>query len=87
MVHCVNAADGKPVWQHKTGGEMWSSPMVADGKIYIGTRKGDFWILAAGRNLKVLAQGDLGAPISATAAAANGTIYISTMKEIWAIGK
>ena len=79
--------DGKPVWRHKTGGEMWASPMVADGKVYIGTRKGDFWILAAGRELKVLGQGDLGAPISGTATAANGTIYVATMKEIWAIGK
>lgn len=87
MVHCVNATDGKPVWQHKTGGEMWASPLVADGKVYIGTRKGDFWILAAGRELKVLGQGDLGAPISGTATAANGTVYVATMKEIWAIGK
>jgi outer membrane protein assembly factor BamB len=85
-VHCIDAATGKAVWTHKIGGEMWASPLVADGKVYIGARKGDFWILSAGREKRVLCETELGAPISATAAAANGVVFVSTMKEIWALG-
>jgi outer membrane protein assembly factor BamB len=86
-VHCIDQKTGTVVWTHKVRGEMWASAMVADGKVYIGTRKGDFWILAAGRQKKVLCEADLGAPISGTATVANGVVYVATMKEIWAIGK
>jgi outer membrane protein assembly factor BamB len=86
-VHCIDIKTGEAVWNQKTNGEMWASPMVADGKIYIGTCKGDFWILAAGREKKVLCQTSLGAQVSGTATAANGVVYIATMKDIWAIGK
>jgi len=86
-VHCIDIKTGQNVWTQKTNGEMWASPLVADGKVYIGTCKGDFWILATGREKKVLCQTTLNAQISGCATAANGTIFIATMKDIWAIGK
>ena len=87
-IHCVDAASGKGVWT-ETGpkGDFWASPMIADGKLYIGSRKGDFWIMAASREKKVFATIDLGAPISGTATPANGVIYVATMKRLIAIGK
>jgi outer membrane protein assembly factor BamB len=86
-LHCVNASDGTGVWTEKFAGEFWSSAMVADGKVYIGSRKGDFKILSAGREKRVLCEVDLGSPISGTATASNGVVYVATMKEIWALGK
>jgi outer membrane protein assembly factor BamB len=87
VLHCVNASDGREVWSEKFGGEFWSSPLVADGRVYAGSRKGDFKILAAGRERRVLCEADLGSPISGTAVAANGVVYVATMREIWALGK
>jgi outer membrane protein assembly factor BamB len=58
---------------------------VADGKVYVGTRRGDFWVFAAGREKRVLSMVELGAPISATATAANGTLYVSTMTHLYAV--
>ena len=87
-IHCVDAATGKGVWTEPgPKGDFWSSPLVADGKLYIGTRKGDFWIMSASREKKVFATIDLGAGISGTATAANGVLYIATMKQLFAIGK
>jgi outer membrane protein assembly factor BamB len=89
-MHCVDAATGKGVWQHKCRGEFWGSAMVADGKVYFGTRKGDFWILGHGRELKVSCEADLGAGIAATptvAGGADGVVYVGTMTELWALGK
>jgi outer membrane protein assembly factor BamB len=84
-LHCVDAKTGAGVWTHKCRGEFWSSAMVADGKVYAGTRKGDFWILAAGREKRVLCEADLGTGISATAVPADGVVYVSTMTELWAL--
>lgn len=86
-VHCIDIKTGEAVWTHKLAGEMWSSCLVADGKVYVGTRKGDFVILAAGREKTVLCEVELGAPIAGTAAVANGAIFVATMKELFAIGK
>ncbi len=84
-IHCVDAATGEGVWVQETKGDFWASPLVADGKVYLGSRKGDFWILKAGREKEVLADVDLKRPISATAVAANGVIYIATMERLIAI--
>jgi hypothetical protein len=59
--------------------------MVADGRVYLGTRKGNFSILKAGRELKVLSNLELKSPISATVTMANGTAYLATMKQLWAL--
>lgn len=85
MVHCVDAATGAPVWTHELKGELWASAFVADGKVYVGTRRGDFWVFAAGREKRVLGTIELGAPLSATAVAANGVLYVSTMKQLIAV--
>ena len=84
-IHCIDAETGKPVWVHDTPGDYWGSPLVADGKVFIGSRKGDFWILAASREKKVLSMFDFKKPISATPTAANGTLYIATMAQLYAI--
>jgi outer membrane protein assembly factor BamB len=85
LVHCVDAASGKPYWTHELQGEMWASPMVADGKVFIGTRRGDFWIFAASKEKKVLGTVELVSPISATAVAANGVLYVTTMSHLYAV--
>jgi outer membrane protein assembly factor BamB len=84
--YCLDAADGKTIWAHKTKGEVYGSTLAADSKIYVGTRKGQFLILAAGRTKKILADIQLDSPIHGAATAANRTIYIATMKKLYAAG-
>ena len=86
VVHCVDAATGKGVWTHKAVGDLWASPLVADGRVYVGTRRGQFLVLAAGRELKVLATVDLSKEaVSGTATAANGVLYVPTAKHLYAV--
>ena len=59
--------------------------MVADGKVYLGTRSGQFLVFAASREKKVFSEIELGSPISSTVTPANGTLYVATMKELFAI--
>ncbi len=84
-IHCLDADTGKPYWTHETGGPFWSSPLVADGKVYIGNRRGEFYVLAADRRKRILSLARLGSPIVSTAAAANGTLYVATMTRLYAI--
>jgi outer membrane protein assembly factor BamB len=84
-VHCVDGATGQACWTHDARNEFWSSPMVVDGKLFAGTRGGDLLVFAAGREKRILAELNLGAPISATPVAANGSLYFATMTRLFAV--
>jgi len=83
--HCVDVETGKALWTHEIAGEAWASPFVADGKVYLGTRSGKFYVFAASREKTLLSEIDLGSPISATAAAAHGVLYVATMNHLYAV--
>jgi outer membrane protein assembly factor BamB len=85
--HCIETATGKELWQHPVGGEVWSSPLVADGKVYLGTRRGKLFIFAASREKKLLCETTLDASISAAPSAANGVVYITTDETLYALAK
>jgi len=86
QLHCLDAATGDTVWTHEFAGELWASPLVADGKVYVGSRRGDFCVFAAERTKQVLGSTDLRQAISGTATAANGTVYVSTATDLYAVG-
>ena len=87
LVHCLDADTGRAYWTHKMKGVIWSSTMVADGKVYVGSRRSDFCVFAAGREKRVLATIELDSAISAPPTAANGVLYLSTMRKLYAVQK
>lgn len=83
--HCVDQKTGAPLWTHDVKGEVWASPYVADGKVYLGTRSGDFYVFAAKKEKQVLAELSVGSPMSATTTAANGVLFVATMTHLYAV--
>jgi len=84
-VHCVDARTGKAVWTHQADGEVWGSTLVADGKVYVGTRRGDFYILAHGREKRLLHTAQLPGGMNATPVAANGVLYLAANRCLYAV--
>lgn len=83
-LHCLDADTGQVYWIHDTGSELWGSPLVADGKVYLNTKRA-FWILAAQKEKKVLFTqrgGSETAPI-----AANGTVYAFMRSKLYALAQ
>ena len=85
LLHCLDAETGTPHWTHKLKREIWGSALVADGKVYVGSRGGDFHILAASPEKQILATVQLDAPIASTPVAANGTLYVTSLKTLYAL--
>ena len=91
----VDAETGRPLWTEEIKGEAWASPLVADGKVYLGTRSGSFYVFASNKEKKVLSETmvdgrkqdgpNLGAPVYSTPVAANGVIYISSNTHLFAL--
>jgi len=86
-IYCIDAATGKLFWTHEARGDVYGPPLVADSKLYVATRKGEFLIFAVGRTKKLLASIQLDSAVHGSATAANGAIYVATMKKLYALGK
>jgi len=85
-VHCLEADTGKLVWVHELKAETWGTPLVADGKVFIGTKK-NLSVLATGREPKLLAAILLGAPSYGTPVTANKTLFVTSQQYLWAVEK
>jgi outer membrane protein assembly factor BamB len=81
----VDAETGKPYWTHHTKGESWGSTLVADGVVYVGTKRGEFLILDAAKKKRVIASLELEDATCSTPVAANGVLYVATMGRLYAL--
>jgi len=86
MVHCLDADTGKVCWVHNTGERIWSSTLVADGKVYVGTEGKNLWIFKAARKKQLIAKIRMPQKLSTTPVVANGCIYVSTHRCLYAVG-
>jgi outer membrane protein assembly factor BamB len=89
FVYCFDAKTGALKWRHDTKGHIWGSPLLADGKLYVGNEDGYLTILPAkpelakGEALEI----DMGSPVLSTPIAANGVLYVQTHTHLFAIAK
>lgn len=84
-LHCLDADTGERIWAYETGNETWGGPLLADGKLYFGNQR-NFYIMAAGREAKLLNSMRMSAAVHSTAVAANGVVYIASNRFLWATG-
>lgn len=83
-IHCLDAETGKLYWTHDMKAHMWSSTLVADGKVYAGDEDGDFVVMAASKEKKLITEINLGTPVYSTPVVANGVIYVSSNTHLFA---
>jgi len=70
------------------GGADYSSPVIADGKIYYVTRSGECFVLQAGAEFAELARNRFGTDdgdFSATPAVSNGELFIRSSKRLYCV--
>jgi len=87
-----DAKTGARVWEQNLGTIQKSSPVLADGKMYVGTENGKFYIIRPlADRAEILDEDWLGSeqnpePIIAAPAVARGRVYVVSMNAIYAIG-
>jgi outer membrane protein assembly factor BamB len=97
----IDLASGKRAWDRNLGTIQKGSPVLADGKLYVGTENGKVFILKPGKTgVEVLdedvlpnskQEGTGGAEpgpeaIVASPVVANGRLYVASMDALYAIG-
>jgi outer membrane protein assembly factor BamB len=87
LVHCLDAKTGRACWTHDMLSAVWGSPLVADGKIYLGNDDGDIVVFALSSKLDVLAKNPMGNSVYTTPVAVGDTLYVATRTHLIAIRK
>ena len=91
FVLCIDLKTGQRLWQKRleaTGDKSasWSSMLLADGRGYLPNQAGDVFVLASGRDFKVLATNAVNEPTNASVAASDGQLFLRTDKALWCVG-
>jgi outer membrane protein assembly factor BamB len=85
FLHALDAKTGQVYWTHDMFAAVWGSPLVVEGRIYLGDEDGDITILQAGRELKVIGEMNMGSSVYATPVPANGALFISGRNQLFAL--
>jgi outer membrane protein assembly factor BamB len=72
---------------HDLFAAVWGSPVLIDGKIYLGDEDGDVVIMQEGKVKKVLGEINMGSSVYSSAVPANGTLYISNRNQLYALAE
>jgi outer membrane protein assembly factor BamB len=85
-IHCVDAETGKRYWEADLLAATWGSPMVADGKIFIGDEDGELTIFKLSQELEPIREEVLfKSSIYSTPTIANGVMYVADRSTLYAI--
>lgn len=97
LVHCLNAKTGKPHWTYDMLSASWGSPLIVEGRIYVGDEDGDVTIfkLSAGvmdeeekvRKPEIINEVIMSSSVYTTPVIANDTLFISSRTDLYAIKK
>ncbi len=84
-VHCIEVATGKTVWTENLG-KQYSSPVLANGLVYMPNDEGVITVIKPGTEFKMIAQNSIGERMNASPAISNGKIYLRGDKHLFCIG-
>lgn len=89
-VSCFDPKTGERRWSGSLDVKepIWSSPTVADGRIYLVSERGTVFVLDAGDSFKVISRLDLGEdPVRGSIAVAHGQVFVRTAKTLYCFAK
>lgn len=78
ILTCLDATTGKEHYRERLGGNHSSSPILADGRIYLASREGVVSVIQPGVTFQLIAQNKLAGKIMASPAAVDSALYFRT---------
>lgn len=86
LFHCLNARTGEQYWTYDMFAAAWGSPLIVDGKVYIGDEDGDVAVFEHSKEQNLLAENNMENSVYSTPIVANNVMYISNKSTLFAIG-
>ena len=92
-LYAFDVNTGRKLWEQNLGTIQKASVVMGDGKLYVGSESGKFWILKPGQEkVEVLSEHQLGTDaqpeqVIASVAISNGRVFLVTSDAAYCIGK
>lgn len=89
IAYCVRMEDGEVIYAERFSEQPYASALAGDGKVYIVTRNGGTYVLAAKPEFEELAHNTLDdrSTFNASPIVAHGRLYLRSDKFLYCIGK
>ena len=90
VMTCLDATTGKVIYRSRVGapGVYYASPIAAAGHVYFASGDGVVTVISAAKDeLDVLSRNKLDEDIVATPAIVGNTIYVRTLRNLYAFGE
>ena len=84
-VHCIDVHTGNTIWEENLGTQ-YSSPVLADGLVYMPNDDGVITVIKPGPNFEVISKNPIGESMNASPAISNGKIFLRGEKHLYCIG-
>jgi outer membrane protein assembly factor BamB len=85
LFHCLDAKTGIPYWTHDMLAAAWGSPLIVDGKVYIGDEDGDIAVFKLSKEMELIGENLMSSSVYSTPVVANNTLFIADKDHIFAI--
>lgn len=85
-VHCIDIPTGDALWVEDMG-KQYSSPLLADGLVYMPNDEGVVTVIKPGPKFETVARNAIGERMLASAAISKGKIYLRGEEHLFCIGK
>ena len=82
----IDAKTGTTIYTKRLKNKYNSSPVYADGRVYVTSVKGETLVIKAGRKLEILAENQLAGELYATPAIAGNSLIIRNTNSLYRIG-
>lgn len=84
-VHCIDVKTGEILWTEDLG-KQYSSPVLANGLVYMPNDEGVITVIKPGPKFEMLAQNSIGEKMYASPAISNGKIFLRGDQNLYCIG-
>ena len=90
LLDAYDLKTGEEIYRQRlplVGSGFSSSPVAADGKLYLSNEDGEMLVIAAGRKYAHIATNSMGELLMATPALSEGVMYVRSAQSLFAIGR
>jgi outer membrane protein assembly factor BamB len=85
LLRCVRSSTGESIWQERLPARFYASPVWGENRLYLTSKTGEVFVVAAGDRYQLIAKNSLGEPTFATPAIASGQLYFRTESSLLAV--
>ena len=85
FLFALDAESGEKLWVYDALAPFWSSPLVADGKVYAADTEGDVTVLREGPTIEILAENVMPRAVYTSPSTDGSVVYLATSETLYAL--